>query len=187
MLQKHPYSGRLASRLAFQLAPAVIVSAVGIALLGSLAKRPDPAPAAAPATTVIQAEATVRIVPRQAAEAEADWAPEPDASAAKAPAPRGAKPKTVAANPPAQQQQRRVAAAEPAMVAPAEPPAPEPAPATPPATGRDNFIVTGWQRVTAAAQRLSQWAQPPSGWLERSTPPRPPAPIPEQNFTNASL
>ncbi|MBX9828212.1 MAG: hypothetical protein K2Y27_24860 [Xanthobacteraceae bacterium] len=185
-MQKHPYFGRLASKLAFQLAPAVIVSAVGIALLGSLAKPPDPAPVAAPATTVIQAEATVRIVPRQAADTDAEWAPKPDASPAKAAAPRAAKPKAVAANPPAQQQ-RRVGTAEPAMVAPAEPPAPEPAPATPPATNRDNFIVTGWQRVTAAAQRLSQWAQPPSGWLDRSPPPRPPAPIPEQKFSDASL
>jgi hypothetical protein len=63
LLQKHPHVGRLASKLAFQLAPAVIVSAVGIILLGSLAKTPDPAPVAAPAVTVIQAEATFRVIP----------------------------------------------------------------------------------------------------------------------------
>ena len=191
MLQKIPHFSRLAPRLIFQLVPAVIVSAVGIVLLGSLAKVPDPAPVAAPAVTVIQAEATVRIVPRQTADAEADWAPDPDASPAKAAAPRAAKPKTAAANPPTQQQ-RKIAAVEPAPPAPAEPPAaPQPSAANtsaaPAASSGDNFVVTGWRRVTTAAERLSQRLLPPSEWFEKSPPPRPPAPIPERNFTNAAL
>jgi hypothetical protein len=189
--QKNPWFGRLAPRLMFQLVPAIIVSTVGTVLLSSLAKNPDPAPATAPAVTVIQAEATVRFVPRQPADAEAEWIPDPDASPAKAAAARTAKPKSVATNPPAQQQ-RRVATVEPATSAPAEPPA---APqsnapntsAAPATAGGSNFLVTGWRRVTSAAERLSRWAQPPSEWFEQSPPPRPPAPIPERNFTNASL
>jgi hypothetical protein len=192
--QKHPHVGRLASRLAFQLAPAAIVSAVGIILLGSLAKAPNPAPVAAPTVTVIQAEATFRVIPRQTADTATDKADDADARPAKAAAPRPAKPKAAAAKEPAQQQ-RKVAAVEPATPAPAEP-APAPAApqpnaantAAPPATSDGgNFIVTGWRRVTAAAGRLSQWVQPPSEWFERSPPPRPPAPIPEQNFVNVSL
>ena len=188
MLQKNPQFSRLAPRLIFQLVPAVIVSTVGIVLLGSLAKAPDPAPVAAPAVTVIQGEATVTIVPRQTADAEADWAPDPDASPAKAAAPRAAKPKAAAANPPTQQQ-RKVATVEPAPAAPAEPPAaPQPTAANASAaSGGDNFVVTGWRRVTSAAERLSQRLLPPSEWFEKSPPPRPPAPIPERNFTNASL
>ena len=193
MLRKTPHFGRLASKLAFQLAPAVFVSAAGIALLGSLAKAPDPAPVAAPAATVIQAEAVFKIVPRQTADAETDRASDPDAGRAKATATRAAKPKTAAANPSAQQP-RKVAVAEPAIAAPAEPPAAQPAsppdaPAasTPAAPSGGNFIATGWQRVTAAAERLSQWVQPPSAWFERSPPPRPPAPIPERNFVGVSL
>ncbi len=194
MLQKHPHVGRLASKLAFQLAPAVIVSAVGIILLGSLAKTPDPAPVAAPAVTVIQAEATFRVIPRQTAETETDNANDADAGRAKAAAPRPAKPKAATAKEPAQQQ-RKVAAVEPAAPAPAEPPpapaAPQPnaanTAAPPAASDGGNFIVTGWRRVTSAAERLSQWVQPPSEWFERSPPPRPPAPIPERNFTNVLL
>jgi hypothetical protein len=189
--QKNPLFGRLAPRLMFQLVPAVIVSTVGIVLLSSLGKNPEPAPAAAPAVTVIQAEATVRFVPRQPADAEAEWTPDPDASPAKAAAPRTAMPKSAAANPRAQQQ-RRVATVEPAIPAPAEPPAAPQSnapntPAAPATTGGSNFLVTGWRRVTSAAERLSRWAQPPSEWFEQSPPPRPPAPIPERNFTSASL
>jgi hypothetical protein len=192
--QKHPHVGRLASKLAFQLAPAAIVSAVGIILLGSLAKAPDPAPVAAPAVTVIQAEATVRIIPRQAAGTETDNANDADARRAKAAAPRPVKPKAAAAKEPAQQQ-RKVAAVEPATPASIEPPpapaAPQPGAANttapPAAADGGNFIVSGWRRVTTAAERLSQWVQPPSEWFERSPPPRPPAPIPERNFVNASL
>jgi hypothetical protein len=188
LLQKNPHFGRLAPRLIFQLVPAIIVSTVGIVLLGSLAKAPDPAPVAAPGVTVIQGEATVTIVPRQTADAEADWAPDPDASPAKAAAPRATKPKTAAANPPTQQQ-RKIATIEPA---PAEPPAaPQPSAvntsAAPAASGGDNFVVTGWRRVTSTAERLSQRLLPPSEWFEKSAPPRPPAPIPERNFTNVSL
>jgi hypothetical protein len=194
VLQKRPHSGRLASKLAFQLAPAVIVSAVGIVLLGSLAKAPEPAPVAAPAVTVIQAEATYRIIPRETADAETGNADDADARRAKATAPRPAKPKAAAAKEPAPQQ-RKLATVEPATPAPAEPPpapaAPQPGPANaaapPAAADGGNFIVTGWRRVTAATERLSQWVQPPSGWFERSPPPRPPAPIPEQNFANVSL
>jgi hypothetical protein len=192
--QKHPRFGRLASKLAFQLAPAAIVSAVGIILLGSLAKAPDPAPVAAPAVTVIQAEATFRVIPRQTADTETDNADDADARPAKAAAPRPAKPKAAAAKEPAQQQ-RKVAAVEPASPAPAEPP---PAPMAPPpgtantaaapaASDSGNFIMTGWRRVTTAAERLLRWAQPPSEWFERSAPPRPPAPIPERNFVDVSL
>jgi hypothetical protein len=193
LLQKKSLFGRLAPRLMFQLVPAVIVSTVGIVLLSSLARNPDPAPATAPAVTPIQAEAVIRIIPRETASAEADKADDANARRVKATAPRTAKPKTAAAKEPAQQQ-RNVAAAEPAVPAPAEPPAaPAPQPgaasaaAAPAAAGSDNFIVTGWRRVTSAAERLSQWAQPPSEWFERSPPPRPPAPIPERNFTNVSL
>jgi hypothetical protein len=194
VLQKRPHSGRLVSKLAFQLAPAIIVSAVGIVLLGSLAKAPDPAPVAAPAVTVIQAEATFRIIPRQAADAETNSTDDADARRAKAPAPRPAKPKAAAAKEPAQQQ-RQVAAVEPATHTPAEPlpapAAPQPGAANtaapPAASDGSNFVVTGWRRVTAAAERLSRWAQPPSEWFERSPPPRPPAPIPERNFVDASI
>jgi hypothetical protein len=190
--QKHPHFGRLASKLAFQLAPAVIVSAVGIILLGSLARAPDPAPVAAPAVTVIQAEATFRVIPRQTADTETDKADDADVRRGKAAAPRPAKPKAAAAKEPAQQQ-RKVAAVEPATPAPAEPPpaTPQPGaastPAPPAASDSGNFVVTGWRRATAAAERLSQWAQPPSEWFEHSPPPRPPAPIPERNFVNAAL
>jgi hypothetical protein len=192
--QKHPHFSRLASKLAFQLVPAAIVSAVGIILLGSLAKAPDPTSVAAPAVTVIQAEATFRVIPRQAADTETDNTDDADARRAKAAAPRPAKPKAAAAKEPAPQQ-RKVAAVEAATPAPAEPPpapaAPQPGTAnttaSPAASDGGNFIVTGWQRVTAAAERLSRWAQPPSEWFERSAPPRPPAPIPERNFVDVSL
>lgn len=173
----------------FQLVPAVIVSAVGIVLLSSLTKSPDPAPATEPAVTVIQGEAVTRIVPRETASAAADNTDDADARRAKATAPRAAKPKTAATKEPAQPP-RKLAVVEPTIPAPAEPP-PAPAAAQPSATpaapGSDNFIVSGWRRVTGAAGRLTQWVQPPSEWFERSPPPRPPAPIPEPNFVNVTL
>ena len=185
MLQKNPRFGRLAPRLVLQLVPAVIVSTVGIVMLTSLGKSPDPLPAETPAVTVIQGEAMVRVVPRETEVAETDKA------AAKAAAPRAAKPKTAAAKEPAQQQ-RKVAATEPWAPAPDQPP-PAPA-AAPPAAAKEpatpdsgNFIVSGWRRVTGAAERAAQWVQPPSSWFERSPPPRPPAPIPERNFAGVSL
>lgn len=193
MFQKNPHGGRLAPRLAYQLVPAVIVSAIGIMLLSSLAKTPEPAPAAAPAETAIQGEAVFKIVPRETASAEAGKADDADARQAKAAAPRAAKPKASAAKEPAQQQ-RKLTAVEPASSAAAEPPvAPttaQPTVAGPPATpeaSSGNFIANGWRRVTGAAERLGQWVQPPSSWFERSPPPRPPAPIPERNFANASI
>lgn len=187
MPQNNPHFGRLAPRLMFQLVPAVIVSAIGIILLGSVGKTPDPAPAAAPAETAIEGQAVFRIVPRETASAAIERADDADARRVKAAAPRPAKPKTTAAKEPVQQP-HNVATAEPTIPAPLEPPAAAPQPGAAPAPpSGGNFITTGWRRVTAAAERLTQWVQPPSEWFERSPPPRPPAPIPERNFVNVAL
>jgi len=83
----NPRVSRLLPRLAYQLLPAVIVTIVGVLLLGSLAKTPDVAPETKPVETAINGEAIFKATPRETAEVKAN---DQDTKPAKAPAPRPA-------------------------------------------------------------------------------------------------
>ena len=187
---------RLLPRLAYQLVPAVIVTIVGVLLLGSLAKTPniktpDVAPDARPVETAIDGEAIFKMTPRAPAAVQADDqdakstdAKSADAKPAKAAAPRTAakpKPAAVAATQPPR----------PAANAPASPPlmltpAPPQAATAEAAPAGDTTVMGTLRSATAAVQQMPQRAaRSVAGWFSESPPPRPPAPVPTPNFQTA--
>ncbi len=180
MLRNHPFVARLIPRLITQLVPAALVTIVGVMLLGNLAKEPDAAPAAAPFPTAINAEAVFRMTPREPAEAD-----EQTATAASRTA---AKPKALAVSiptPPRNPADESATARQIASV-----PAPlsiVPIPAQPQAAAASNPTVLGrlWGATTAVAGMPYRAAQSVTGWFSAETPPRPPAPVPLQNFQAA--
>jgi hypothetical protein len=165
-----------AARLAFQLVPAAIVTALGIALLGNLARAPEPAPAEPEVQTAIRTEAVFTATPRPQAEADA-------AKAARASTPRADKPKAAAAGAPALPPPRPAAIEPP----PAEPAPLQQAEAPKAAPSGGNVLESGLRRVTDAMDRVTQWRPQFPGWFSKDDPPRPPAPIPERNFAGTSV
>jgi hypothetical protein len=164
-----PFSGRLLSKLVSQLVPAVLIAGVGMLALGNLTKAPSAKPEAAPVVTAINAEAVVRLTPREAIEPQAE-----DAKPVKVARTPANKPKPVAAS------------AAPVRTAANEPPhqtAPLPiAPATPQVAEpvvSDGSMMGRLRGAAAAVQRIPQWtARAVSGWWPEGEPPRPPAAIP---------
>jgi hypothetical protein len=181
VLRTNPFTARLLSRLVTQLVPAALVTGVGILLLSNLAKAPDTTPVATPVETAINAEAVFKITPRE---------PE-EAPAAKTAAPRvTAAPKQTAVNtvlPPRKPASERQVATERQV---ASVPAPLPTvqiPAQPQVTAstatEDHSVMGKLRNATATVQRIPQWtARSVAGWFSAEVPPRPPAPVPAQNF-----
>ena len=172
----NPGVSRLLPRLAYQLVPAMLVTIVGVLLLGSLTKTPDVAPESRPVEAAIDGEAIFKATPREPAKVEAE-----DQSAKSAKAPRAVvKPKPPAVTTAATQP--RPAATAPAplplVIVPAQPPVT--AEADPPP---DNTVMGKLRSVTSAVQQMPQRAaRSVSGWFSEGAPPRPPASVPLRNF-----
>ena len=161
------------TRLAYQLVPAALVTAVGVLVLSNVAKTPDPAPAATTAPAPITGEAVFTATPREAARAVAE---EPEA---KSTAPRAAKPKAVANAAP-----RKNEPAPPRQTANLPPPPlPSLAVVEPPKPAPDTSVMGRLKSATATVTAIPRWAASSvSGWFSEGAPPRPPAPVPAQNF-----
>ena len=188
MLRTNPFAARLFSRLVTQLVPAALVTGVGILLLSNLARTPDATPITAPVETAINAEAVFKITPREPEEAPAVKSVAPRLTAA---------PKQTAVNtvlPPRKPASERQFAAERQVASERQVtsvPAPLPIvqiPAQPQVTAssaaEDNSVMGKLRNATATVQRIPQWtARSVAGWFSADAPPpRPPAPVPAQNF-----
>jgi len=180
VLRTNPFAARLFSRLVTQLVPAALVTGIGILLLSNLAKTPDTTPPAASVETAINAEAVFKITPR---EPEA-----PPPPAIKSAAPRAvAAPKQTAgttvntALPPRRPVSDQQVASVPAPLPTVQIAAQPPVPAAP--TADDSSVMGKLRSATATVQRIPQWAaRSVAGWFSADTPPRPPAPVPTQNY-----
>src|SRR3954451_4997960 len=175
VLQTNPFAARLFSRLVTQFVPAALVTGVGILLLSNLAKTPDTTPVAAPVETAINAEAVFKITPREPEE-------EPPAKSA---APRvTAAPEQTAVNTvitPRKPASDRQVTITPAPLPTVQVAAPPPVTVTP--TVEDSSVMGRLRSATATVQRIPQWtARSVAGWFSADAPPRPPAPVPTQNF-----
>ncbi len=186
MFRNHPLVARLLPRLLYQLVPAALVTTVGVLLLSNLAKVSDTPPVTAPVETAINAEAVFKIVPREPVE-EAPAEAKPDAKRLAA-ARAAANPKSPlaatatpasrkAANDPAAPRQVAGAAAPLPIVQMPE----QPAAAAP---DSENTVMGKLRSASTAVQRIPQWAtRSVAGWFAADAPPpRPPAPVPTQNF-----
>jgi hypothetical protein len=178
VLQTNPFAARLFYRLVTQLVPAALVTGIGILLLSNLAKTPDTTPVAVAVETAINAEAVFKITPREPEEAPAVKTAAPRISAA---------PKQAAANtvntvlPPRKPTSDRQIASTPAPLPTVQIAAQPPVPAAP--TADDSSVMGKLRSATATVQRIPQWAaRSVAGWFSAETPPRPPAPVPTQNF-----
>ncbi len=175
VLQTNPFAARLFSRLVTQLVPAALVTGIGILLLSNLAKTPDTAPVAAPVATAITTEAVFKITPREPEEAPAVKSVAPRITAA---------PKQAAVNtvlPPRKPASERQAASVPAPLPIVQ--IPEPPQAAAAAAPSGGTVMGSLRDATATVQRIPQWAaRSVAGWFSADTPPRPPAPVPTQNF-----
>jgi len=169
-------------RLALQLAPAVLVSGVGVALLSQIAT-PSQAPAPqAPADVAITAEAVFTATPRKGVKAETTRHADAGTPQAARPA---VKPKPQAIPAPVPLPPRLALITEPLPPAPpaeATPAAPPPAQAP-----AGNALTERLRRATAALERIPQWARSLTEWGPEPAPPRPPAPIPSQDFARIDL
>jgi hypothetical protein len=174
VLRTNPFAARLFSRLATQLVPAALVTGVGILLLSNLAKIPDTTPVAAPVGTAINAEAIFKITPREPEEAPAVKSIAPRITAA---------PKQAAVNtvlPPRKPASERQIASTPAPLPTVQIPTQPPAAMAP---ADDGSVMGKLRSATATVQRIPQWtARSVAGWFSADAPPRPPAPVPTQNF-----
>jgi len=175
VLRTNPFAARLFSRLVTQLVPAALVTGVGILLLSNLARTPDTPPINAPVETAINAEAVFKITPREPEEAPAVKSVAPRITAA---------PKQTAVNtvlPPRKPASERQIASAPAPLPTVQVAAQPPIAATP--TVEDGSVMGKLRNVTATVQRIPQWtARSVAGWFSADTPPRPPTPVPTQNF-----
>jgi len=181
VFRTNPMAAWSIPKLATQLVPAVLVTVVGVALLSNLAKTPDAVPTAAPVQTAIDGDAIFTMTPREPAEVAADEQ-RGKATAARA----TVKPKTIAASTP----QPRKAANEPRQAASLPPPPPLQIVQIPeppqPAANSENMVMSRLRSATAAVQRMPKWAaHSVAGWFSDSAPPRPPAPVPTQEFRAA--
>ncbi len=186
MLSINPLLARLFPKLAYQLVPAAVVTTVGVLLLSNLAKAPDITTDAAPVEAAINAEAVFRIVPRETAETVASPDAEREAKRVKAAA---SQPKPLPANtvtpqsrkpgdPAAPRQVASAPVAPPIMLGPEQPQA---VAVQPP--GSENTVMSKLLSATTAVQQMPQRAaRSVAGWFSESAPPRPPAPVPVQNF-----
>ena len=184
MSQNHGRPARLLPKLVTQLVPAAVVTAVGILVLGNLAKTPDAAPVAASAPLAIKAEAVFTATPRQIDE------PPAQAAAARV----VAKPKTVAVNvAPPRKPAEEARQAEPRQVASVPPPLPIVQIAGPPqASAREGTVMGAvmgrvWGATTAVAGMPYRAAQSVVGWFAAATPPRPPVQVPLQQDFQAAM
>jgi hypothetical protein len=174
----------LYSKLVYQLAPAALVSAVGIVLLSSLARPVSTPPQATPVATAVKTEAVFTPTPRSAEPAQlTEQAADQPATAVAAKG--AAKPKP---------QPRKVAAAEAA--APRQPdvtavPLPVAAPvaqASPAPPAPDRSMMARLRGVTAVVTSIPQQTYSKvTGWFAHEEPPRPPADIPAQDLIKASM
>jgi len=175
VLRTNPFAARLFSRLVTQLVPAALVTGVGILLLSNLARTPDTTPTTAPVETAINAEAVFRITPRELEEAPAVKNVAPRITAA---------PKQTAVNtvlPPRKPASERQIASTPAPLPTVQILAQPPAAAMAPAD--DSSVMGKLRSATATVQRIPQWtARSVAGWFSADAPPRPPAPVPTQNY-----
>lgn len=180
MLRTHPLVARLLPRLAYQLVPAALVTTLGVLLLSNLAKAPDGAPATPPVQTAINAEAVFKIVPREAGQTSLHHPALSHAAANPKPlAANIATPSRKAANEPVPRQVASLPAPLPIVQIP-EQPQPAAAPSL------DNTMMGKLRSATATVQQIPQWAtRSVAGWFARAIPPRPPAPVPMQNFQAA--
>ena len=178
MLQTNPFAARLFSRLVTQLVPAALVTGFGILLLSNLAKTPDTTPVAAPVETAINAEAVFKITPREPEEAPAVKNVAPRITAA----PKQTATSTVnTVLPPRKPASERQIASTPAPLPTVQILAQPPAAAIVPAD--DSSVMGKLRSATATVQRIPQWtARSVAGWFSADAPPRPPAPVPTQNF-----
>jgi hypothetical protein len=162
---RHP----LFSRLAYQLVPAVLVTAVGVLALSSLTRTPDAPPVAAPTQTAITTEAVFTATPREVEAPPAKIAARPTVkpvAAIGAPLPPR-KPE------PAQRQMASAPAPLPTVQI-AEPPQ---VAATAPS---DTSMMGRLRSATASVTQVPQWAaRSVAGWIQDSAPPRPPAAVPQ--------
>jgi len=176
LLQTSPFAARLFSRLLTQLVPAALVTGFGILLLSNLAKTPDTTPVAAPVETAINAEAVFKITPREPEETPAVKNVAPRITAA---------PKQTAVNialPPRKPASDHQVASVPAPLPIVQiPEPPQVAAAAAPSGG--TTVMGSLRNATTTVQRIPQWAaRSVAGWFSTDTPPRPPAPVPKQNF-----
>ena len=185
MLRINPFVARLFPRLITQLVPAALVTTVGVLLLSSLGKTPSPAPETPPAEVAINAEAVFTATPREP-EIQADDQEAKSKSAATRPAkPRPAVANTAGPQPrkpnePAARQLASAPAPLPTIQIPAQP---QPAPAQ---ASNENIVMSKLRSATATVQQIPQWAaRSVAGWFTAEPPPRPPAPVPGQNFQAA--
>jgi hypothetical protein len=176
----------LYSKLACQLAPAALVSAVGIVLLSSLG-RPVSAPpqVAPPAATAVKTEAVFTPTPKPAEPAQlTEPAAEQPASAVAAARP------TAKLKP----QPRKFAAAEapaPRLPDSAAVPLPVAAPVaqvSPAPPAPDRSMMARLRGASAVVTSIPQQAYSKvTGWFAHEEPPRPPAEIPAPDLTKASM
>jgi hypothetical protein len=185
VFRNHPLVARLLPRLLYQLVPAALVTTVGVLLLSNLAKVSDTPPVTAPVETAINAEAVFKIVPRESVEDAPEAKPDAKrlaaARAAANPKPQAAGTATPssrkAANEPASPRQVAGVAAPLPIVQIPEPPAAA-------APDSENTVMGKLRSASTAVQRIPQWAtRSVAGWFAADAPPpRPPAPVPAQNF-----
>ena len=158
-------------KLLTQLAPAVVVTAVGILMLSNLSKPVDVAPSE-PAAAAIATEGVFTPAPPRAAEARAE---DREQSQTKPPAARAAaKPKATTA--PARKLASIESAPLPEAVAP-------PLQIVPPEPPRDTSVMGRLRGVGTAVRQMPQRAYATvTGWFVEEAPPRPPEPVPMRNF-----
>jgi hypothetical protein len=182
VLRTNPFTARLFSRLVTQLVPAALVTGVGILLLSNLTKTPDTTPVAASVETAINAEAVFKVTPREPEEAPAAKNAAPSAAPRIAAAPKQVPGSTVTtALPPRRPASDKQIASAPAPLPTVQIPVqPE---AAPTAAVEDTSMMGRLRNATASVQRIPQWtARSVAGWFAVEAPPRPPAPVPTQNF-----
>jgi len=169
--QNHRPPVRLFPKLATQLVPAAVVTALGVLLLSNLSKAPAGVSVATPLPNTIAAEAVFTATPRPVEQQSAslDNAVLPLAKP-KAVALRVAPPPRKPAEEPRQVEQRQAAAiSAPLAITPVEAPPQAPAP---------SVLSRVWGSTTAVATMPVRAAQSVSGWFTAATPPRPPASVP---------
>lgn len=186
MFRNHPLVARLLPRLLYQLVPAALVTTVGVLLLSNLARVADTPPGTGPVETAINAEAVFKILPREPAE-EAPAEAKPDAKrlAAARAAANAKPPVTGTATPPSRKATNETA--PPRQVAGVAAPLPIvqiPEPPAVAAPDSENTVMGRLRSASTVVQRIPQWAtRSVADWFAADTPPpRPPAPVPAQNF-----
>ena len=181
--QNHRPPVRLFPKLATQLVPAAVVTALGALLLSNLGKSPVAISATAPVPAAIRTEAVFTATPRLVEQPRlADEEPVRANDVARP----AAKPKAVAAiaaparkpaDEPRQVEPRQVAVVSAPLAI--TPPTAQPQPPEPSVLGRV------WGATTSVAGMPIRAAQSVTGWFGPAVPPRPPAPVPLQQFEAA--